>query len=171
MCCEIPCKDITFVWQDLSFSVRLCWLILIIYFLFSSLWNCLNSLYFYRYTGQTNRPADQLPDAGRVLRNIGYSRFSCHKSWIWVFSVEPHTEIVTPPPRPSLLWMAAVIVWCAFFWGVQELGHFSRLHWKKHQRNNHLLGQCFDTVGKLFGLSLAYIISPPSTLLIKAFLK
>lgn len=131
-----PLQGISHLLDKIFYPLRLCWLIFIIDFLFSSLWNNLNSLYFYRYIGQTNRPGGWLPDAWRELRNTGYSRFSCHKTWIYVFSVELQSSQLLPP-RPNPLWMAAVVVWCAFAgecWGVQELEHSSRFSWKKHQQ-------------------------------------
>lgn len=97
---EIPSKDVTFVWQDLV-SIRLCWLIFIICFLFNSLWDNFNFLYFYRLNGQTNRPTDGLLNAWIELTNIGCSSCSCCKSWIWVFSVDSLiAAVVTPQAKP-----------------------------------------------------------------------
>ena len=99
---EIPSKDITFVWQDLV-SIRLCWLIFFICFVFNSLWDNFNSLYFYRLNGWTNRPTDWLPAAWIELTHIDCSSFSCCKSWIWAFSVEsPIAAVVTSQTKPPL---------------------------------------------------------------------
>lgn len=164
-----PLQGISHLLDKIFYPLRLCWLIFIIYFFFSSLWNNLNSLYFYRYIGQTSRPGGRLPDAWRELRNTGYSRFSCHKSWICVFSVELQSSPLLPP-RPNPLWMAAVVVRCAFAgecWGVQELGTLLQIFLKKAsaKQSSPWPTLCYS------GLSWVYIISLWSTLVIKAFLK
>lgn len=96
---EISSKVIIFVWQDLV-SIRPCWLIITIRFLFNSLWDNFNSLYFYRLSSETNRPTDWLPNAWIELTNIACSSFSCCKSWIWVFYAEsPLAAVVTPQTK------------------------------------------------------------------------